>query len=320
MLFDKKYFQILDVVDTDARISIPDLAKEINLSKDNVRKRLLRLSEHPNIKSFTTLINASLLGYEYYVIHYKYGIVTLEKEKNIINYLKSKRTTISITTIEGNYDLFLLATFKNKKEAKEEMAEFLALHGESISDRQIDTITHITRSSARFIGLPGKREPLHMPLYSGQTHELDELDKHIIQRLSTNARTPLLQIAQDKDTTASKISYRLKRLEQNSIIAGTIISYNLQQANYFSVNLALLLKDPNWIGIVQEYLIRSKYCLYLYRTLGSYDLIVQAYFPSQKEFHNFLIQFREAFQKHYVSYDIHHVIRDYYSVGWLPFI
>jgi DNA-binding Lrp family transcriptional regulator len=315
---DKKDVQIVTALDTNSRIPVNQLAKDVLLSKENVRARLRRLRQKKFFKEFMILFNGSKLGYTYYLIHYKYGSIQLKQEEQIVQFIISKTSTLAFAKVEGEFDIFMIAAYPSKSQALEELGEFLSLFGKHIIDRRVDSMTYITRSPSTFLGFTSKQQAIHLPLQSHKSEDIDELDKHILRELSNNARVPILRIAKQQNTTSSKITYRIKKLEEKKIIAGYVSTYNLQSANYLSIHLEILLKDPNWKTIIQEHLIQSSHVQYIYNTIGTYDFTVLAYFPSQKEFHAFLSEFKDKYQKHFLKYTIHHIIKDH-ATNWIPF-
>lgn len=55
--------QILNILETDGRISASELAKTINMSAPSVTERLRRLETRGIINNFTVDVNLSILGY-----------------------------------------------------------------------------------------------------------------------------------------------------------------------------------------------------------------------------------------------------------------
>jgi Lrp/AsnC family leucine-responsive transcriptional regulator len=62
-LLDKLDRQILEILASDARISVKDLANRVNLSSPSTSERLKRLEERGVIRAFTVEIDPQALGY-----------------------------------------------------------------------------------------------------------------------------------------------------------------------------------------------------------------------------------------------------------------
>jgi len=70
MALDKEYsldgidLQILNILETGARVSVKQLAREIDMSSPSVTERIRRLESRGIIQNFTVDINLSKLGYD----------------------------------------------------------------------------------------------------------------------------------------------------------------------------------------------------------------------------------------------------------------
>jgi Lrp/AsnC family leucine-responsive transcriptional regulator len=62
-LLDKLDRQIIEILASDARISVKDLANRVNLSSPSTSERLKRLEERGVIRAFTVEIDPQALGY-----------------------------------------------------------------------------------------------------------------------------------------------------------------------------------------------------------------------------------------------------------------
>ncbi|MFW9907003.1 MAG: Lrp/AsnC family transcriptional regulator [Candidatus Thorarchaeota archaeon] len=65
---DNNDFKIIDMLRKNARSSLRDIAKEVNMSPSSVRNRIEKLLERGMIKHFTIDVNYRRMGYEIQVI------------------------------------------------------------------------------------------------------------------------------------------------------------------------------------------------------------------------------------------------------------
>lgn len=77
-------------------------------------------------------------------------------------------------------------------------------------------------------------------------HNLDEIDKQILNFLVENTRMPFTEIAKLMNVSAGTIHVRLKKLEDAGIIQGSSLSLDYQKLNYsFCAYIGILLTKTN---------------------------------------------------------------------------
>jgi DNA-binding Lrp family transcriptional regulator len=94
----------------DSRTSLRRLAEELGVSPATLHNRLLRLMQEGVIKSFTTLIDYSKLGYSLTAI-----VMVKVDGKHIIEFEKEVSTSenvIAIYDVVGEYDVVIIAKFR----------------------------------------------------------------------------------------------------------------------------------------------------------------------------------------------------------------
>ncbi|MBU0460744.1 MAG: winged helix-turn-helix transcriptional regulator, partial [Nanoarchaeota archaeon] len=100
---DLKDRKILHELDLNARQSDSEIAKKVGLTRDSVRYRIKKLEDQGYINYFMTLLNSMKLGYNWYRTFFKFQNLSVEKEQEIINWLKERASWI--TKVEGIWDL-----------------------------------------------------------------------------------------------------------------------------------------------------------------------------------------------------------------------
>src|SRR3989344_1480190 len=100
---DLKDRKILYQLDLDARQSDSHIAKKVKLSRDAVKYRINKLLEKGFINYFMTVLNSMKLGFNWYRTFFKFQNLTVEKEEEIIGWLRDKASWI--TKVEGIWDL-----------------------------------------------------------------------------------------------------------------------------------------------------------------------------------------------------------------------
>ncbi|HID41205.1 MAG TPA: Lrp/AsnC family transcriptional regulator [Pyrodictium sp.] len=111
---DETDLKLIRLLAKDSRRSIRDLARELGLAGSTVHARLRRLVENHVIKRFTILPDYAALGYNVT------AIVLLQVEGGKIldagEYIAKDPSVMAVYDITGDYDLAVIAKFRNVDE------------------------------------------------------------------------------------------------------------------------------------------------------------------------------------------------------------
>jgi len=110
---DVKDRKILYELDLDSRQSFARLGKKVGLHKDVVAYRVKKLLEKGIIKNFYTEVNDYILGYSPVKFYLTYQNVTPAIKQEIIEYLVNNPHTNVVHSLEGQYDVCVIAEVGN---------------------------------------------------------------------------------------------------------------------------------------------------------------------------------------------------------------
>lgn len=116
---DRTNLQILNLISENARINSVEISQKINVSPNTAMLRLREMKKSGLIQGFKPLIhleNTSFSGYKSLV---KFQNITENKEKEIINFLRTNVNVVGIIRLIGLWDFEI----EFEKETKEEMLE-----------------------------------------------------------------------------------------------------------------------------------------------------------------------------------------------------
>jgi Lrp/AsnC family leucine-responsive transcriptional regulator len=98
-------FKILSLLSNNARISIVDMARGINLTANAVKNRIKRLVKDGIILAFRAKLNEKLLGFYHYKIFLHLQNFTREREGSLLAFLKSDPHVVYVTKAVGIAEL-----------------------------------------------------------------------------------------------------------------------------------------------------------------------------------------------------------------------
>ncbi len=105
---DEKDKKILNLLSRDGRMSIADLAREIDLSRDATKYRLDKLISRRVITGFISVVNPPKIGLPLYsTILLSLGNLRPKRENQLIAYIKEAPYIIYSAKIMGEWDLWI---------------------------------------------------------------------------------------------------------------------------------------------------------------------------------------------------------------------
>ena len=304
---DLKDRKIIYELDLNARQSDTEIAKKVGLTRDSVRYRINKLVENGHINYFMTLLNSMKLGYDWYRTFFKFQNLTIEKEKEIIDYLKERASWIS--KVEGIWDLNTGIFVKNVYEYRDLINEFLLKYSSFIERYDVSIVTREWSYHRDY--LLNKKQKTSKPILMGfdpqkqyQIEIIDETDCKILKTILKNARMKTIDIARDIKTTEMVVRYRLKNLIKNGIIIGFKPFLNVHKLGYtyFKIHLTLQNLNPEKKKSIVNYIHQHPNTVHMTELVGGADLEAEFQVKTNEEFYAHVQELRLKFGD---------IIRDY---------
>ncbi|MBU4242264.1 MAG: AsnC family transcriptional regulator [Nanoarchaeota archaeon] len=128
--FDKEDLEILSILSHNAKISLVELGKKLNLSGDTMGYRIKNLIKRGLIESFFANINPFLLGYSAYLINFQ--IFNRKNIKSIITSLANHPKCTGVLRTKTSWNIITGILFRNIRELKSFEEAFFTKFGEQI--------------------------------------------------------------------------------------------------------------------------------------------------------------------------------------------
>ncbi len=304
---DLKDRKILHELDLNAKQSDSEIAKKVGLTRDSVRYRINKLVENGYINYFMTLLNSMKLGFDWYRTFFKFQNLTIEKEEEIIDYLKERASWIS--KVEGVWDLNTGIFVKNVYEYRDLINEFLLKYSSFIERYDVSIVTREWSYHRDY--LLNKKQKISKPLLMGfdsqkkyKTETIDETDYKILKTMLKNARMKTIDIAREIKTTEMVVRYRLKKLIENEIIIGFKPFLNVHKLGYIYFKLHLTLQNltPEKKKSIVQYIHQHPNTVHMTELVGGADLETEFQVRTNEEFYTHVQNLRLKFGD---------IIRDY---------
>ncbi len=319
---DLKDRKILYELDLNARQTDSEIAKKVGLTRDSTRYRINRLIENGYINYFMTLINSMKLGYNWYRTFFKFQNLTIEKEKEIIDYLKERASWIS--KVEGIWDLNTGIFVRNVYEYRDLINEFLLKYSSFIERYDVAIVTREWTYHRDY--LLNKKQKTTKPLLMGfdpqkeyNTQIIDETDYKILKTILKNARMKSIDIAREIGTTEMVVRYRVKKLIQNGIIIGFKPFLNVHKLGYtyFKLHLSLQNLTPEKKKNITTYIHQHPNTVHMTELVGGANLECEFQVKTNEEFYNHIQKLRLQFSEIIRNYEFMQYTQEY-KFTYLP--
>src|SRR3989338_5126903 len=131
---DLKDKKLLYYYSKNFRIPLNELGKKVELSKDSARYRIKRMEDSGIIYKRKAIIDPVRSGHELIEVFLRFQNLTLEKEKELINYFINNKQVLVVYPLKGFYDLKILIDAKNMIQFDRTMSEIRNYCGDILAD------------------------------------------------------------------------------------------------------------------------------------------------------------------------------------------
>jgi len=308
---DEKDKKILYYLDFDSRQSFSHLGKKIGLHKDVVAYRVKKLQEKGIIKKFYTEINDEKLGYSEAKFYLTYQNATPEIKQEIIDYLVQSPYTDIVHSLEGQYDLVVISSEQNIAKFYDIWTNIIKKYRDFFSNQIfcIECICITFKKTFLLEEQPDKKEDRIICTVNPSDNKvhLDRLDYKILELLAPNARIPTRELADTLHVAVNTINARIKRLMKTRVITRFTLTIDWPTIGYQWFKADIVLKDPEKMHKLVEYIQQNPYLLYQVASLGYIDLELTFILNNENQLYRIMedlsSQFPDAI-KNYKSYSI----------------
>jgi Lrp/AsnC family transcriptional regulator for asnA, asnC and gidA len=283
---DETDAKILKILLKDSRTSFTEIAKNCKISVGAVRMRYKRLKSAGIIKGEIMQVSPHSLGYKYVV---NLGIITtIEYEKEVAEFLKSRTYRTNIVGPFGKYNVFAVAVLHNIQELTGIVEDIEShTHVKSVESMIWAEAVNMEHMENLFFNpldknVEKQNTKNHNKINLEEAH-IDQIDREIAKTLSQNARTPFSHIAKQLGISTKNVIQRYKRL-RGTVLTHSTITVDLKKLG-FKAFAFLFIKVTNRSKMPQIYaqLLQIPNLAVTVRLIGPYDLNVDIFLTNFEE-------------------------------------
>ena len=164
----------------------------------------------------------------------------------MLSYLKKIHELYWIALLGGKFDLAFGVMCKSVFQFNQLYYQILNRYSKNLTDNAIAIRSELRQSKRSYLD-KNKKPIFKFPLFSEEpaSETIDNLDSSILSILSTQARMPILELAQILKKPASTLAFRIRDLEKRKIIQGYTPHVRSKNYGMQSYRLLLFLENMN---------------------------------------------------------------------------
>ncbi|MFH1063767.1 MAG: Lrp/AsnC family transcriptional regulator [Candidatus Woesearchaeota archaeon] len=322
---DNKDKEILRLLNENARLTSKSIGASTNISREVADYRIKRLTKNGLISGYITLVNDRKLGYQAYVLLIQLQNYTSTDEKKIIYHLKEHDHIKWVLKCSGDWDIQIAIAAKSTIHLAAIIDEVDIICGKNLRSYELTPVVHLLVPENLAFMLESKEKPLNpkdLPQIKKditcELEELDQKDKNLLKALATDARAPIVKIAQQIDLSADATNLRIKRLQKTDVIKKFQTVVDLSTLNYllYSVFLKINNYGPKRETQIRTFLHYLSNITFAERIIGKWDMRMQISCTTPQEFEKLLQSIREFLAEDLKYYNFALMIKEYKRVSY----
>jgi len=315
---DEKDRKILAELDRNARQADSEIAKKIGLSKQVVNYRIQRLVETGLLPNFYTIVNIGKLGLNSYYVFLQLERINKKQEKELLEKINFLDYVGWLVSGIGRWDVVLLIYADSISTFDRLFNNVLNLCGEHLHEYNFAPLISSEHISYKFLAETRYLESVKQTEKT-EIIRLGEEDKKILETISQNCRMPITEISEKTKLPLHVVNYHIKNMVKEKIIEGfkpkIDISKINQQWNLLLIQFQRTTEERKKEFI--EFCRHNKKIYYVTNTIGPYNLLLDVYVDSAKEFKEVLLELKDKFSDVIKLYESI-TIFDEYKINYYP--
>jgi len=296
---DDKDKKILYALDVNARQSASEIGKKIGLSKHIVTYRIKKLRNEGIIQKLYAVLDTAKLGFTTYKAFLRLQNTGINKQNEIITYLKDHPHVQFLMSADGMFDLVFNILAKNVEELYDLFRDLENRYGNYIAEKEIIVMVFSSFFFRDYL-VNKKSTQARTPVFFGSAPfltKIDETDEKILSKLGDNARISFTDIAKEVDLTPDTVGIRVKKLEKTHVIQNYILLPNFSLMNQTSYKVMFALRDLTEKKEKEflQYMKTQPNIWFHSKSLGKWDLEINMDVDNANQFRDIMMEIKSKF-------------------------
>ncbi|MBW2967216.1 Lrp/AsnC family transcriptional regulator [Candidatus Woesearchaeota archaeon] len=322
---DNKDKEILRLLNENARLTSKSIGGSTNISREVADYRIKRLIKNGLISGFITVVNDRKLGYESYVLLLQLQNYTEADESRILEFLTKHPFVKWVLKCSGDWDIQTAIMVKNKNHLAQVIDEIDNFCGKNLRKYDLAIVINllVPENLAFMLARPERAlTPKDLPpiekKISYELANIDDKDKLLLKALATDARAPIVKVAQQIGLSADATNIRMKKLQKSGVIKKFQTVVDLSTLNYllYSVFLKINNYSEKRETQIRTFLYSLPNITFAERILGGWDIRLQLSCTNPQELEGILQKIREFLGEDLKYYNFTLMLKEFKRVSY----
>jgi len=317
---DLKDKEILYQLDSNARQSNSQIAKKLRLNKNVVNYRISRLENLGIIRSYSTIIDFSKLGFFLFRVYIDFYEFNINKENELIEYLNKEDLVSDLIRTVGDWDIIANFYVEKINNFQKSFTNFLNKFRSIIKNYDVEIVVNEKILSRDYLLDKKSLNRDILSIGGSSADKLDKKDLEILSLMMKNARIPVIDMTSKLKITSMAIIHRIKQLIKKGVILGFKADINLSKINYSRYRIEFELNDTSIINSFVSHCQNDKNIVSVTNAVGNnFDFRCDLEIDNFKIFADFINSLKNRFQDKIRDYKYVRFI-DYYKQNRIPLL
>lgn len=298
---DKKDYKLLYELSKNSRISITQLAKRTQMSREMTNYRMLRLVRKKVITDFIANIDETKLGFRRHVLYFAFQKVNEQDENEIIQYMAKHPLVSWMTTCTGKWNLNLDFIAKNLEQVQDFIKQVKEAYPGKISEYLVTSQMYTEHFHSKYFTchLGNEKEQKIIPVKKQKLseHIPDGKDLQILQLLAHDARMDYVTLGKKISLSPNAVKNRVQVLLDAGIIDSFSIYVDKQKFGYqlYCVHLDFVNQTPEDEQKLIAYIRDHPTMISHYWPLGPWNMGIDFFVRNTGELRRLILDLRNVF-------------------------
>ncbi len=265
--------KLLYELDKDASMPIASLARRLKRSKEVVAYRMQRLRGEGVLLSCSAIVDMSALGHFTFRVYIRWQNMTAAEKERFWERMSRDERIWTIAILHGRWDLAFFMGVRSVTfvdEFHKVWSAIQATHKDRIAESKIAIYSPVHNFNKRFF-VEGKAEVVERVYGRGRAADIDDLDERILKEYAPDVRAPLTRIAHRLGVSAETVRQRVRRLEQQKVIAGYKADMDVAKLGHQGYRVDFSLNSTRRNKELFEYIKQHRYFYQVNLSIGGAD-------------------------------------------------
>ena len=287
--------QILTTLETNARITINEIARILRQNRDTISRNIKRMEDEKIIVGYYPVLDLTKLGYQTNRINLQVEELDKNTEELFVKFLEQDLEAGLIYTMDQQYNWVMYFWTKSPYELDNLLKKIKDFLNEKLFASKYNLICETVQFPRDNI-LENKEHQKFIKTKPSNERPYDEIDIKILKALSKNARKSSVELSKEINVPQTTIIHRMRKLEKDKIILAYRTEINGNKFGFVYYGLEFYLKNRSEVKEIYAFIYKDRRTTWLENAIGENDFNSEIEAKNRDDLDNFLLELKEKFK------------------------